>query len=111
MKRTKLLLVMAAVLGSGLLGACQGRGTRPDVAPAVPPPTPVARVGSAENGSGQDEPATDLASRFPLPAPEAGAHEAELDDSQCIKCHTDEAAVKALAVEPEEEEQLSEGEG
>jgi hypothetical protein len=46
-----------------------------------------------------------------LVAPVSDAEDTLLDDSQCIKCHTDEAAVKALAVEPEEEEELSEGEG
>jgi hypothetical protein len=112
MRRTNLLLVMAVVLGGALLAGCQGlESRRPEVAPAVPPPTPVVRVASGEDGQGQDEPAIDLASRFPLPAPKGEAEDVSLDDSQCIACHTDEAAVKELAVEPKEEEQLSEGEG
>ncbi|MGD8996818.1 MAG: hypothetical protein PVH80_01805 [Anaerolineae bacterium] len=112
MRRTNLLLVMAVVLGGAFLAGCQGlEGGRPEVAPAVPPPTPVVRAGSAENGQGQDQPALDLASRFPLPAPKGDVQKVDLDDSQCITCHTDEAEVKRLAVEPEEEEQLSEGEG
>jgi hypothetical protein len=69
------------------------------------------RAGATENGLEQAQPAADLASRFPLPAPTPEVESAGFDDSQCIACHTDEVAVKALAVEPEEEEQLSEGEG
>ena len=33
------------------------------------------------------------------------------DDENCVTCHTDQQALQALAVEPEEEEELSEGEG
>lgn len=33
------------------------------------------------------------------------------DDSTCVTCHISEEMLKALAVEPEEAESLSEGEG
>jgi hypothetical protein len=33
------------------------------------------------------------------------------DDDNCIACHTDKETLQALAVEPEEAEELSEGEG
>ncbi len=35
----------------------------------------------------------------------------EYVDTGCVTCHTDEATVKALAVEPEGGESLNEGEG
>jgi hypothetical protein len=34
-----------------------------------------------------------------------------VDDTGCITCHSDEETLKALAVEPEAAEALSEGEG
>jgi hypothetical protein len=33
------------------------------------------------------------------------------DGENCVACHTDKATLQELAVEPEEEEELSEGEG
>ena len=33
------------------------------------------------------------------------------DGENCVACHTDKETLQALAVEPEEEEELSEGEG
>jgi hypothetical protein len=110
MRRTSLLLVLAVVVGGAFISGCQGL-SRPDVTPVAPPPTPLVRAGSADNGLEQAQPAADLASRFPLPAPAPEAESAGFDDSQCVACHTDETAVQALAVEPEKEEQLSEGEG
>lgn len=35
----------------------------------------------------------------------------EGDGQNCVACHTDKAALQELAVEPEEAEELSEGEG
>jgi hypothetical protein len=35
----------------------------------------------------------------------------QADGENCVACHTDQEALQALAVEPEEEEELSEGEG
>ena len=35
----------------------------------------------------------------------------QADDENCVTCHTDKETLQALAVEPEEEEELSEGEG
>ncbi|OQY21009.1 MAG: hypothetical protein B6I35_09350 [Anaerolineaceae bacterium 4572_32.2] len=33
------------------------------------------------------------------------------EGENCVACHTDKATLQELAVEPEEEEELSEGEG
>jgi hypothetical protein len=107
MRRTNLLAVLVVVLGVAFAAGC---ATRPEVTPGAPPPTPVVRVDSTEDGQ-VDESAAGLASRFPMAAPTPETMDVNLDDSQCIECHTDEASVKALAVEPEEEEELSEGEG
>lgn len=106
MRRTSILLAVGLILGVVLVGGCRAR---PDVTPGAPPPTPLVRVGSEEDDQAQDEALMELASRFPLAARQAEG--VALDDSQCIDCHTDEEAVKALAVEPEEGEELSEGEG
>ena len=35
----------------------------------------------------------------------------QADDENCVTCHTDKETLQALAVEPEDEEELSEGEG
>ncbi len=35
----------------------------------------------------------------------------QADGENCVSCHTDKETLQALAVEPEEEEELSEGEG
>jgi mono/diheme cytochrome c family protein len=35
----------------------------------------------------------------------------QADGENCVTCHTDKAILQELAVEPEEEEELSEGEG
>jgi uncharacterized lipoprotein YajG len=108
MRRTSLLVVLAMLVGAAFLIGC---AARPEVMPGAPPPTPVVRVGDTVDGRGTDERAAELASRFPLAAPPSDTQDVALDNSQCIACHTDEEAVKALAVEPEEEEELSEGEG
>lgn len=108
MSRTSLLAVLAVILGVAFVVGC---APRPEVTPGAPPPTPIARVGSPPDEQDANATAADLASRFPLAASASDAEDVSLDDSQCIDCHTDEEAVKALAVEPEEEEKLSEGEG
>jgi hypothetical protein len=108
MRRTGVLLAAGIALG-GLLGA--GCRARPEIAPGTPPSTPVARVQLGESVQAKDEAAAELASRFPLPAPQGDDQDIALDDTACVNCHTDEEAVKTLAVEPEEEEELSEGEG
>jgi nitrate/TMAO reductase-like tetraheme cytochrome c subunit len=44
--------------------------------------------------------------------PTAEAHPAlQSEGENCITCHTDKETLQALAVEPETEEELSEGEG
>ncbi|MGD2206119.1 MAG: hypothetical protein PVH17_05010 [Anaerolineae bacterium] len=53
---------------------------------------------------------TPAALNFPLPAPMQEAKE-PVNDQACVDCHTDEAALKAVATEVEQEEALSEGEG
>jgi outer membrane biosynthesis protein TonB len=63
--------------------------------PTDPPPTPTLEP--------TDPPPTATPTEEPTPEP--------IDDTACIVCHTDEATLKALAVEPEETESLSEGEG
>ncbi|MEA3377034.1 MAG: hypothetical protein U9R72_12645 [Chloroflexota bacterium] len=107
MRRSGVLLTIGIVLGGVIAAGC---GARPDVTPGAPPPTPAVRVQPGGDDPEQDQ-AIDVASRFPLPARGDSVQEVALDDSQCIGCHTDQEAVKALAVEPEEEEELSEGEG
>jgi len=108
MRRTSLLAALAVVVGAAFAAGC---AARPEVTPGAPPPTPIVRVSSAVEEEIQDQPAADLASRFPLSAPASEAEDVALDDTACVACHTDEEAVKALAVEPGEEEELSEGEG
>ncbi len=104
----KKLVIPAVVVAAALLVGC---AERPEITPGAPPPTAAARVGSSEGVQGQDGSPDALDVRFPLPAPTIDAQVVDLDDSQCIDCHTDLERVQALAVEPEEEEKLSEGEG
>jgi hypothetical protein len=107
MRRTGAVLIIGIVLGGVIIAGCRAR---PDVTPGAPPPTPAVRVQPGE-GDQEEDRTINVASRFPLAESEDGAQQVELDDSQCVDCHTDQEAVKALAVEPEEEEELSEGEG
>lgn len=111
MRRTGVLLTILLTIGIVLGGViAAGCRARPDVAPGAPPPTPGVRV-QPDRGDQEPDRAIGVASRFPLPAPRDSVEEPALDDSQCVDCHTDQEAVKALAVEPEEAEELSEGEG
>ena len=73
--------------------------TEPPKPTSVPtePPTPTALP--------TEPPPTDTPEPTDEPTP------AIVDDSGCVACHTDEEALKAIAVEPEEVEALSEGEG
>lgn len=105
MRRMSLLLTLGIILGGAAMAGCRART---EVTPNPPPP--VVRAGGPSAGEAQVQQA-ELASRFPMAAPAENVHAAALDDGQCIACHTDEAAVKELAQEPEEEEKLSEGEG
>ena len=107
MRRTGGVLTISIVLGGVMIAGCRAR---PDVMPGTPPPTPAVRIRPGEGDQEQDQ-TISVASRFPLAAPGDRVQEADLDDTQCIDCHTDQEAVKAMAVEPAEEEELSEGEG
>ncbi len=49
------------------------------------------------------------AGNAPLTAQAQSALQA--DDENCVTCHTDKETLQALATEPEDEEELSEGEG
>jgi hypothetical protein len=90
MKRPGPLLVLAGLLGLILAGCL----ARPEITPL--PPSPM------------------LPAVPTLPAtlpPPTETPPAEADSSTCIACHTDEATLRQLAVEPEKVEELSEGEG
>ena len=107
MRRMSLLLTLGITLGAAAMAGCRAR---PEVTPNPPPPTPAVRAGGPSAGETQVQQA-ELASRFPMAAPAEDVDTAAIDDGQCIACHTEEAVVKELAQEPEEEEKLSEGEG
>ena len=109
MRRTWILLGMGAIAGGLCLFGCAAPA---EIKPAAPPPTPVA-VASGSLIVPEDQPAQLVTFRFPLPAPISTEVEKdpELDDSDCIVCHTSQEDLKQLAEEPEEEEELSEGEG
>jgi len=104
MKKIGALLVMLGGIAVGLLLA--GCVAPPEITPAVPPPTPMAVVGAQV---GEEVPPVQAAARFPLPPPEQEAIVVNSDN--CVACHTDQEQLQELAVEPEEEESLSEGEG
>ena len=108
MKRQSLILL---ALGGLLLGLfLAGCAAPPEITPAAaPPPTPAVVAGG--NGNGADVPPVQAVARFPLPAPSADKVTQVTDSSNCITCHTNEESVQELAVEPEKEESLSEGEG
>lgn len=109
MKRTWMLLGMAAVGGGLFVFGC---AAPVEIKPVTPPPTPIA-VALSSLIAPEDQPVTQVESRFPLPAPTPAEVEVEpdLDDSSCVVCHTSKEDLKQLAEEPEQEEELSEGEG
>jgi hypothetical protein len=79
-----------------------------DVAPTEAPteplaPTDVPTEPPTPTDVPTEPPPTATPTEEPTPEP--------VDDSGCITCHTDEETLKALAVEPEAAESLSEGEG
>lgn len=106
-KRKGFLLTLGLMLFGLFLVGCT---SRPEVTPAAPPPTAEIIAGGEEDAEGTEQPPLDVASRFPLPAPEQES-EKRADSSNCVDCHTSEETLKQLAKEPEEEESLSEGEG
>lgn len=104
MRSTRTLLALGGLLVGLLLAGC---AAPPEITPAVPPPTPVVVVG-AEVGP-EAAPVEAVAVRFPLPPPKPEMRVVSSDN--CIACHIDQEKLQELAVEPEQEESLSEGEG
>ncbi len=88
--RKGIWLFLGGLLGL-VLTACLAR---PEITPL--PPSPML-------------PVVPTLEATPVPPTETPAPAA--DSSTCIACHTDEETLKALAVEPEKAEHLSEGEG
>ena len=76
-----------------------------DISTEPPAPTDVPTEPPAPTDVPTEPPPTDTPTPTEEPTPEP------VDDTACIACHTDEETLKALAVEPEEAESLSEGEG
>ena len=78
----------------------------PTSAPTEPPePTSPPTEPPVPTDPPTEPPPTDTPEPTEEPTPEV------IDDSGCITCHMDDEVLKALAVEPEELEELSEGEG
>jgi outer membrane biosynthesis protein TonB len=120
------LLLFAFII---LLSACGGE-TEVAVEPTVAAPVEAAAT-SAPTSAPTDPPpptdppaptsvptepptATDLPTEPPptsTPEPTEEPTPEMVDDSGCVACHTDEETLKAVAVEPEAVEALSEGEG
>lgn len=107
----------AAVLGvfllSLLLAACGGGAapapTTVAQAPteAPPPPTEAPPTKTPPTLAPTDTPApTEAPTKEPTPTDVP-----VVDATNCVTCHTDETLLQTLAVEPEVEEALSEGEG
>ncbi|HHH40652.1 MAG TPA: hypothetical protein ENK56_01445 [Chloroflexi bacterium] len=108
MNKTILFLALGVLLGGLLLAGC---AAEPEITPAAaPPPTPAVVVGEGGNGDTVSVVQAAAEARFPLPAPEQ-EEVVIVSSDNCIACHTDEETLKELAVEPEEKESLSEGEG
>ena len=105
MRRIAVLQGLGLVLVGLLLAGCAA----PPEITAVPPPGQET-ASTVEPGVEEGVTGTLAASRYPLPAPE-GLQVAQADSSNCISCHTEEETLQALAQEPEELEELSEGEG
>jgi hypothetical protein len=120
MSRTKTLLARgkgtAALLGLLLVLVLLlvGCGGEPTAAPTEPPePTEVSVAPATSTPVPTEPPAPTDAPTLPPPtvAPPEEPTPVPVDDTACISCHTDEETLKAVAVEPEETEALSEGEG
>ena len=99
MRKKGVLLGLGALLVGLFLAGC---AAPPEITPSAPPEDAVA--GAPTSG----EPLA--AARYPMAA-HAPTEKVGVDSSSCIVCHTDQETLKALAVEPEEGESLSEGEG
>jgi len=111
------LLLVLALLLVGCGGEPTAVPTEPpeptEVSAAAPtpteeptqPPTPTKEPTEPPTPTEEptEPPPTATPTEEPTPVP--------VDDTACIGCHTDEETLKAVAVEPEESESLSEGEG
>lgn len=113
-----------AVLGVVLLGVLLLAGCAGGAAPAPAPtadtaPTRAPTEPPAPTQAPTEPPApTATLAPTDTPEPEPTATEAPsptavvvADATNCVTCHTDQAALQALAVEQEVSEELSEGEG
>ncbi|MFC2029505.1 hypothetical protein ACFLWA_02110 [Chloroflexota bacterium] len=83
-------------------------------APTEPPTSAPTEPPTATSVPTEPPTATDLPTEPPptnTPEPTEEPTPEIVDDSGCIACHTDEEILRAVAVEPEEVEALSEGEG
>lgn len=88
--RKGIWLFLGGLLGL-ILTACLAR---PEITPL--PPSPMLPV---------------IPTLEATPVPPTATPPPAADNSTCIACHTSEETLKALAVEPEKAEHLSEGEG
>jgi hypothetical protein len=67
---------------------------------------------STETGAPPTSPTTQEEMETPTSAPTpTPAEVAQADDSSCFTCHATQETLQALAQEPEDTEELSEGEG
>jgi hypothetical protein len=107
MSKVSLVGLGVALLFGLLLVGCTAP---PEITPAAPPPTPAVVVGENGTGNGEANQTQNALSRFPMP-PVAQGEPVQVNSDNCIACHTDQAALQELAVEPPEDESLSEGEG
>jgi cytoskeletal protein RodZ len=118
-RKAAVLLGLLLVLALLLLG-CGGEPTAVPTEPPEPtevsvaptpteeptqPPTPTEEPTEPPTPTEEptEPPPTATPTEEPTPVP--------VDDTACISCHTDEETLEAVAVEPEETESLSEGEG
>ena len=120
MSRTKTLLVRGrgtvALIGLLLvlvllLAGCGGEPTAVPTEPPEPTEVSVAPATATPAPTEPPEPTEAPTEPPPTAAPPEEPTPVPVDDTACISCHTDEETLKELAIEPEETESLSEGEG
>jgi len=114
MNRTKTLLAtpigVAILVGLLLLAVLALSGcAEPAAVAAVPPTATVYAVPPTEEPPPPPEP-TPASVDFPIAAPTQEPVEV-VSDQTCVDCHTNETTLRAMAVEEEVAESLSEGEG
>jgi hypothetical protein len=115
---TLLALLALAVVVAGCGGAAPVPAQvaqSPTEAPTQPEPTEAPLTETAVPPTATLQPtATTAPTDTPAPTPTeepTAAPAVVADASNCVKCHTDEAALQELAVEEAPAESLSEGEG